>query len=95
MSSIKDVTQKIVKKSYENTKSAVSEQLLFGTVMKTKDEQDKPKIQIKVQDKFELWEGASLIISSYCKGQELEEGDKVRMLSLNNGKILYVLEKGG
>lgn len=97
MADIREMTQRLLKNNYTTTKNAISEQLVFGTVTGIKDKDNNPKIKIKVDNKYEVEEGASLIISSLCKdpllANGLQKGDKVRMLSLNNNKILYCIEK--
>lgn len=98
MASIKTVTTKIVKGNKDTINQIIGNQLIFGTITSIKDEEDNPRIIVKVDSKYEVVEGASLLISSLCKPPILKDGlqvgDRVRMLSLNNNQILYIIEKG-
>ena len=93
MASIKTVTTKIVKGNKDTINQIIGNQLIFGTITAIKDEEDNPRITVKVDSKYEVVEGASLLISSLCKPPILEDGlqvgDRVRMLSLNNNQIAF------
>lgn len=97
MASIKEVILKMQKQTNDKVKDAISNQAVYGTVEKIKDEKNNPLVQIRIDANLLVTEKINLILSPLVKDPLLESGlqvgDKVLMLSLNDGTLLYAMQK--
>lgn len=95
--SIKEVILKMQKQNYERVKVAISNQAIYGTVTQVKDSEDNPLIEIKIEDNLVAREKLNLIISPVCRppvtSDDIQVGDKILLLSLNDGSLFYAMQK--